>query len=63
MGGGGSLTLHTVKKEARGYFMVACLVVVLFVPTVLLFQNKPATSQQYFSLRTNQNQPNEHAVY
>jgi hypothetical protein len=46
MAGGGSLTLHTVKKEARGYFMVACLVVVLFVPTVLLFQNKPATSNQ-----------------
>jgi hypothetical protein len=26
-------------------------------PTVLFSQNKPATSQQYFSLRTNQHQP------
>jgi hypothetical protein len=26
-------------------------------PAVLFSQNKPATSQQYFSLRTNQHQP------
>jgi hypothetical protein len=48
MGGGGSLTLHTVKKKKRE----ATLWLLVFVwlishqPTVLLFQNKPATSNQ-----------------
>jgi hypothetical protein len=46
---------HTTTTTTSPYPCIPCYE--FFQPAVLFSQNKPATSQQYFSLTANQHQP------